>query len=151
MGRLSTHPIRIKVAKRLENMSEYSVVDGSFSTTRYIHSLLSSYVALCPRGYGGSSFRFYEAMQLGIVPFLIGDIDTRPFKSQITWDSCSLYTSNPDEIPSIIMKYTKSELIEMGIKAKSIYKEHLSYQRWCKLALNELEYQHDISRNPISC
>ena len=105
----------------------------------FIRKALSSYVALAPRGYGGSSFRLFEAMQLGIAPFLIGDLDTRPFKKFIDWDKISFYTDNVLNIKNIIKLKSKDELILIGAEAKRIYESELKYGKWCKYVLFELE------------
>ncbi|MGB0662962.1 MAG: exostosin domain-containing protein [Pontibacterium sp.] len=54
--------------------------------TEYIANLLSCDYALCIRGPGNFSYRFYEALSLGKVPVLI-DTDTRlPFEDRIPWE-----------------------------------------------------------------
>ena len=139
MGRLSTHPIRSSMYEAVKNMQDIEVVNDSHSAKEYVKKMLQSHVALCPRGYGGSSFRFFEAMQLGIPPFLIGTEDIRPFKSEINWDQISFYTPMPENIPSIIGRYTKKEFKEMGQKARKVWQNDLQYQKWCRLALKELK------------
>lgn len=139
VGRIATHKIRSSMRMHLENIDGINIVDGDIGVRTYVKTLLQSYVALCPRGYGGSSFRFYEAMQLGVVPFLIGDLDTRPFKGSINWERCSMYTNNPKYIMPIINSYPQSRLLEMGRYAKEVWKHELQYQKWCNLALDELE------------
>ena len=139
VGRLSTHPLRTAMANHLLGNDKYVIMDGDIGTRKYVSLMLQSYVALCPRGYGGSSFRFYEAMQLGVVPFLIGDRDTRPFKDQLAWAEFSLYANNPTKIESIISQYSEQELLKMGQIAKKMWNEALTYQKWCNLALKELE------------
>ena len=74
-------------------------------------------------------------MQLGITPFLIGDIDTRPFKNFINWDEVSFYTNDFKKILDIMGSVGKKDLITMGEKAKIIYEEKLAYQKWCPLVL----------------
>jgi len=139
VGRLSTHEIRQRMRDALINNPSYYIKDGNVGTRKYISVLKRSYVALSPRGYGGSSFRYYEAMQLGTVPMLIGDLDTRPFKQFIDWDSCSIYTSKPKDIEKILNTYSQSRLVEMGKNAKHIWEFQLNYQKWCNLVLKTLE------------
>jgi len=139
MGRLSTHPIRQKMAEKLSGINDIYINDGDIGSNKFVNTVLSSYIVLCPRGYGGSSFRFYETMQLGVVPMLIGNIDTRPFKKYINWDDCSIFVKNPSNIPKILKKYSKEQLIMMGESAKSVWIENLSYLKWCKYVLEELQ------------
>jgi hypothetical protein len=135
IGRLDTHPIRQEMFHELKGIKDYFIQDSTFGTQRYIRSILNSNVSLCPRGYGGSSFRFFESMQLGTVPMLIGDIDTRPFKDIIDWDSCSFYTKNPQEINSIIDSRTQNDLLKMGKASFEIYNSQLRFSKWCNLLL----------------
>jgi len=139
IGRVSTHKIRAKISNIISGNDKCLFIDGDIGTKKYVSLMLKSYVALCPRGYGGSSFRFYESMQLGLIPFLIGDIDTRPFKKYIEWDKFSFYTDHPKKIMEIINKYADKELQEMGKIAKEVWDKDLSYQKWCNFVLKELE------------
>ena len=158
VGRLSTHPIRQEMADCLRGRSDVCVFDGIMKshsllaralekavplwpkreTRFFVRTMLESYVALCPRGYGGGSFRFYEAMQLGIVPFQIGDIDVRPFKKFISWDQLSLFASSARQVGDMLDMLCRDELIGMGHRAALFYRENLSYQRWCKFVVREL-------------
>lgn len=159
IGNLESHIIRGKMAKALKNRKDIFVFDSHkkrnflwqkllqayillFFGDRskfFVKKTLQSYVSLCPRGYGGSSFRFFEAMQLGIVPFLIGDIDTRPFKDLINWDEISFYTNNTDKIIDIITSAKNDNLVQMGKKAQKIYQKKLNYKKWCSFVIKELE------------
>lgn len=138
VGRLSTHKVRQEMSDALFHNPHYYIKDGNLGTRPYVNLMKRSYVALSPRGYGGSSFRFYEAMQLGTVPMLIGNLDTRPFKSYIDWDSCSIYTSKPEGIEKIIGGYRPETLLEMGRNAKKIFNDQLAYGKWGNLVINEL-------------
>ncbi|MGZ3861907.1 MAG: exostosin domain-containing protein [Bacteroidia bacterium] len=139
IGRISTHPIRTEMAAEISSRKDSAVYDGDKGTAFFVKTMLRSHVALCPRGYGGSSFRFYEAMQLGTVPFLIGDIDTRPFKKQINWDDFTFFTNDAKQINSILDKNSKEQLLEKGARCKKFYEEHLVYQKWCNYLLEELK------------
>lgn len=137
-GRLNTHPIRLEMRDVMHGKRGVLISEIDLPTNKYVKLITQSLVALCPRGYGGSSFRFFEAMQLGVVPALLGDLDTRPFKNFIEWDQFSLYSDNPHELIGQIMSYSPYELRIMGRKAKEIYINFLAYQKWPKLLLKEL-------------
>lgn len=138
-GRITTHPIRKELINACGANNQFLVHDSDTNTKSYVKDMLSGYVALCPRGYGGSSFRFYEAMQLGVVPFLIGDIDTRPFKNQIDWKQISFYAKKCKDIRKIIESVPKKELLEMGLRARKVFYEKLQYGKWPELVLKELQ------------
>lgn len=138
-GRFSTHPIRRLMADEFQSHPNILFAEKSVSSKAFTKELLQSEIALCPRGHGGDSFRFYEAMQLGVVPLFIGDIDTRPFKTQIDWSECSFYATSVAEVKSILNSYSKDDLLEMGEKAREVYYSKLQFGKWCELLIIELE------------
>jgi hypothetical protein len=158
VGRLSTHPIRQEMAERLQNRDDVYIYDGVMKSKSvivralekyvplwskresrfFVKIMLESYIALCPRGYGGSSFRFFEAMQLEVVPFLIGDIDVRPFKSLVPWNELSLFASSARDIGDVLDALQWDELVSMGHKVARFYRENLAYQKWCRYVIQEL-------------
>lgn len=138
VGRLGTDPVRKEMANILSRNKDVFIEDGDKGQKFFVTRTLQSYTALCPRGYGGSSFRFFEAMQLGVVPLLIGDIDTRPFKKFIDWDEISLYVDNPDKLSSVLNRLNRKQLQTMGSKARAVYLEHLEYGKWPAYVIKEL-------------
>jgi hypothetical protein len=138
-GTIQNHIIREKMQEKLKNLKDISIENKNGGASYFVKRILSSYISLSPRGYGGSSFRFFESMQLGVVPLLLGEPDTRPFKKFINWDTISLYAKNIDNIKEIILSKTKEELITMGKKAKEVYHNKLTYQKWCVYVIKELE------------
>lgn len=139
VGRISTYYIRKEMQKYLENENDIIINDGNFSSRYFVKQIMRSFISLCPRGYGGSSFRFFESMQLGVPPMLLGDLDTRPFKKFINWDDISFYTHDMPGITKIL-ETDKQTLLKMGTKSKKIFEEELDYQKWCKFVVKELEY-----------
>jgi hypothetical protein len=141
VGSLKTHPLRQKMANLLRDKKDIYIYNGVRSSRFFVKKMLGSYIALCPRGIGGSSFRFYEAMQLGVVPFLIGEIDTRPFKKFINWSEVSFYSKTISDFLKKIeeLRNNLAEPLSMGKKAAEFWKEKLNYQKWCHFLIKELE------------
>ena len=137
-GRFDTHPIRMELREAASKHISVHIAEQQLNSRRFAALLQASLVVLCPRGYGGSSFRFYEAMQSGSVPCLIGDIDTRAFKSQIPWDKISFYFKTPGEAMSAIEKMNFNSLQEMGLLAKDYYNKFLKLGTWNNLLINEM-------------
>ncbi len=138
MGRLSTHPMRSEMARALEGRPDVRVVDGDFGERAFVRLTLASRMALSPRGYGGSSFRFFEAMRLGVVPCLVGDVDTRPFRAHVDWNACSFYLRDPAGLPALLDSVDDDQLERMGRLAATVMKENLDFGRWEPLLLAEL-------------
>jgi len=146
-GNFETHAIRKEMLKTFSNNSDV-VISGN--TPRnfikrilygkpFIDNILRSYIGLAPRGYGGSSFRFYEIMQLGIAPCLIGEHDVRPFKKFIDWDKISYYVKTVAELEHLLINLNKEDALVKGRLAKRFYKQELKYQSWCKYVIQELK------------
>jgi hypothetical protein len=139
--------MRIAMKQRFENNPEV-IVGGTLPTRFYKRwfwaksynlNTMASYVALCPRGTSCSSFRFFEALQFGVAPCLIGDQDVRPFKKFIPWDEISYYARDVDELDALLKNLDKAEALKKGKKARGYWKNELYYQDWCKYVLMELE------------
>jgi hypothetical protein len=146
-GSFNTHPIRNEMLTKYTGNKEVLVQGGIptrfykrwFWAKNYNLNTMASYIALCPRGTSCNSFRFFEAMQLGTAPCLIGDVDARPFKKFIPWDEISYYASTVGELENLLQNLDKCEAIEKGKKAYQYWKNELYYQKWCKYVINELE------------
>lgn len=139
-GLMWTHKIRSQLAGHFREDRSVNIKEIKDDAHLFVDMIMESYIALCPRGTGGDSFRFYEAMELGVVPFSIGDIDPRPFKKFIDWDQISFYATNVKEVGEILDSYRNNldELLEKGAKAKQVYENELGYQKWCKYIFEEL-------------
>ena len=138
VGRLRTHPIRIEMRRSLGERVDIDIQDGNRGSSFFVEQMLQSYIALCPRGYGCTSFRFYEAMQLGVVPLFISDLDNRPFKTWLDWDQVSLYARSVEEAEEICTSRTKAELLTLGEHAKAIWYRDLAFGKWCGYVFKEL-------------
>jgi hypothetical protein len=81
----------------------------------FINTTINSKFALAPRGYGRSSFRFFECFQLGTIPIYIwNDIEWLPFKDAIDYNRLciSLHISEINTLESKLIgidedKYNK--------------------------------------------
>jgi hypothetical protein len=138
VGRVETHPIRNELQSAVEGNPKVLFDRGPRTPREFSRILSQSLITLCPRGYGGSSFRFWEAIHHGSLPWLIGDIDTRPFKGVIDWDQCSLYSR---DVPEFVQRF--DALSEQEISDKRGYlQSHVTplftWGRWCSLLIEEL-------------
>jgi len=146
-GSIWTHPLREELKNKYQN-NKNILVGGALPTRFYIRwiqgfqyniNTIASYVALAPRGTSCNSFRFFEAMQFGVATLLLGDIDARPFKNFIDWDSISYFASSIDALDNILRNLNKKEALQKGKNAAKMFKSDLYYQQWCKYVLKELD------------
>ena len=138
-GHMQTDGIRIKMGEVLAGRTDCVVEHANHGPDVFRDTILQSYIALAPRGQGAQSFRFYEAMQLGTVPLYISDIDCRPFKQWIDWDSCSLYQPSVDHLGEYIDSFAPEQLLKMGRNAQWVYENQLKYGKWCQYVIRTLE------------
>jgi hypothetical protein len=98
-----THPIREKMIQTLNRRTGVEIYAKNWSQEvnkesekTFIKKTSESIFSLCPRGYGASSFRFYEALQLGAVPVFIYDKPWFPFEDFLDWDKFSIRVHEKD-------------------------------------------------------
>jgi hypothetical protein len=140
-GNLETDGIRMAMREELKDREDCLIEHVANGSEYLVNVILESYIALCPRGQGAQSFRMYEAMQLGTVPLYISDLDCRPFKNWIDYDICSFWANTTDGLNEYLSKLAeyKDKLKHMGYLAKCTYDDFLSYGKWCKFVIRELE------------
>lgn len=146
-GSMWTHPLREKLNdkyKEYKNVLVGNTLPTRFYTRwiqgfQYNINTQASYIALAPRGTSCNSFRFFEAMQFGVAPLLLGDVDARPFKQFIDWDKISYFASTIDELENLLSKLNKKEAMQKGTNAAKFFKKELYYQQWCKYVIKELD------------
>lgn len=139
VGNLNTFTPRPEMAEALAERADVWLEHASKGIEYFAGVMLESYIGLAPRGYGGASFRFYEAMQLGVVPLLIGDLDTRPFKRWLPWDAVSLYLPDCKGLNDLLDSVDAEDLALMGLQAQRMYNDTLAYGKWEEYVLKELE------------
>lgn len=77
----NTHPIRQKMYDELHDKEGFQISFEKKSPEEYLDIINRSKFTLCPRGYGKTSFRLYEAIALRSVPFYITDEPWIPYTS----------------------------------------------------------------------
>ena len=82
----------------------------------FIETTINSKFALAPRGYGRSSFRFFECFQLGTIPiYLWNDEEWLPFKDVIDYNKLciSIHISKINELENMLLSITETQYNEM--------------------------------------
>jgi len=139
-GRLATHSIRQQLIEATSEHKDIYFSPRSLRPRSYAALLARSKLALSPRGYGGSSFRFFEALQMGAVPWLIGEEDVRPFKSQIDWDSISFYSKSVEDFIHRFEELTGQD-IDQRVTNVSLHSDSVwRLGAWCHLLVRELQF-----------
>lgn len=137
VGSIKPWPMRREMVEVLKDRGNIYIVERKTGEEFFVNTIMSSYSTLCPRGSADSSYRFYESMQLGVVPIMINEVDFRPFPGRIDWKCCSYYADSPAKAAYILSMASKKELLRKGHLAKMVWEE-LSNHGWCKMLLDYL-------------
>lgn len=133
----NTHPIRAFLYNSLSANPKYFFKIGGWSPTvsdedlrNFIEVTSRSKFALCPRGYGKSSFRLYEVMQLGAIPVFAYDQKWLPFEDEIEWqDFCVLIPLEKlNSVDEILSSISEEKIAEMQSKLQKIWSDNFTME-----------------------
>jgi hypothetical protein len=129
----NTHPIRDEIYRRYSKDSDFyfSVKNWSFDVEQneldnFIDITSRSKFTLCPRGYGKSSFRLYEAIQMGSIPVYVTDYEWLPWRNEIDWNE-SIVSINTNQIGGLKDIILNTDYESKKENLKRIYKNYLTY------------------------
>jgi len=99
-----------------------------------------SIFALCPRGFGATSFRMYEAMQFGTIPIYISDKHCLPWDDELDWSEfCVIVTPQQvNQLDTILGRFTQEEIQTMSNKVKELYPKYFSLEGMCNNILKRI-------------
>lgn len=146
----TTHHVRDKMIDALKDKSDVYLSTKGWENTMsvdcvqdFIDASLKSKFVLCPRGYGLSSFRLYESMQLDAVPVYISDNFWKPFDYELNWDEfcVSITEQQIPDIYSILASISDEKYQKMKDKIKEIYENYFTLEGTCTKILQRLEME----------
>ena len=123
-----THPIRQEIVEKFTKEEDGFLISEIQSLQEFIHITSKSVFCLCPRGYGKSSFRVAEALQLGAIPVTIGDWNNYPYPI-ISVDS--LYG-----LAEYLKWMSKEEIINRQSALKQCWQDNFAMDAVCNKILN---------------
>ena len=120
VGSLASHPLRYELDEKFRNLFYFG------STQDWESVMDSSFYSLCPRGYGATSFRLYEALQLESVPIYVWEEELLlPFSEVIDWSKISIIVHR-SEINSILLNVLERNYSSFITEIKRV-KHYFSY------------------------
>lgn len=143
-----THPIRQKMVQVLENKPGYHLECKPWTSElsadqaeNFLKITGQSRFTLCPRGYGPTSFRLYEAMQLDSVPVYISDRFYLPWTDDLNWREVALLVSEEDlpDLDRIISQVSEEQYQTMLNNCKKLYPSYFSLQGTCEQIISTLK------------
>lgn len=146
-GNLQTDPrqgVRRKMAEILRGQDGVHIVDTvarHTSVAEFVSLMRTSEFALCPRGYGRTSFRMYEAMQLGAIPVYIYDDPWLPYADDLDWKQFAVLC-HVDQLSALLYRlrsYTAEERNAVRASLAKLYPTHFSLEGLCRQVQRYLE------------
>ena len=108
---------------------------------RYFNNIIHrSKFTLCPRGFGPTSYRLYEAMQAGSVPVYIYDDAWLPYEKDIPWNELCvmIHVDDVQNTYQIIKSKSDAEVNNYLLKIKKYYKQYFTFDGICSQILKML-------------
>ena len=111
------------------------------SSARFVNKMQQSVFALCPRGYGKTSFRLYEACQLQTIPIYIYDEPWLPFTPPLNWNDFSIlcHVSEIAGLADRLNAISDAEVLRLQTNLREIYPAYFSYEGACRQIVQHLE------------
>ena len=142
-----THPIRMKMYDEMQNnkdclilMKNWMNVVAEEQFQTFVNVSLASKFVLCPRGFGTTSFRLYEAFQLSAVPVYISNEHYLPWSDELNWkDFCVLISEDEiKNIHEILTSISDADYDKLLVKGKEVYSEYFTLSGMTKNILKRI-------------
>ena len=110
-------------------------------TDIFINTTLNSKYCLAPRGFGRSSFRFFEAMLLDTVPvYFWDDAEWLPYKDILDYSkfSVSIHKTNIDKTAQILKSISHERYLSMLEELKRV-RHYFTLEGMSEYIINKLK------------
>jgi len=159
----TTHQIRKECVKLLSQNKSFEIhTQDSWSSNvnkdlqnLFIEKTIQSKFALAPRGYGRSSFRFFEILKLGTIPIYIwDDIEWLPYLEFIDYQSfcISIHQSEIIKLPEILFnigEHQYNQMLENYEKIKHMFELEYMCNYITKSSQSQTINEENNNLNPI--
>lgn len=149
VGSMNTHSIRKKIYEEYKNDKNFyfggkelwDVKVDKKEETEFKDITERSIFSLCPRGNGPTSYRLYEAMQLGSIPVYIYDHKWIPWMDDINWSDICIFIHINDItlLKTYLLNVSHNKIIEMRNNIRNIYDDYFTLDSVCKIIIKKLE------------
>jgi glycosyltransferase involved in cell wall biosynthesis len=113
----------------LGDKKEY-IIKEKTSFDEFKELMERSTFALCPRGYGRTSFRINEALNLGAIPVYIYNTPWIPFNDMVNFEDYGILIGeeNIDNIDTILKSISSEKIQQLQENGKKVYEEYFKYE-----------------------
>lgn len=120
IGRKNTHEIRKRI-----NCPGAFIPDHRYGLKDFCEIMARSVFALCPRGYGITSFRISESIQYGAIPVYISDEFAIPYDDKR--QNYLINITDPSLVGEVLNALTKAQIYELQRNVERV-KSDFTYQ-----------------------
>ena len=123
------HRLREEMNSLLSSKPDY-LISENLGFDKFKEIMERSIFSLCPRGYGKTSFRINESLNLGSIPVYIYDESWLPFNDEINFSDYGILIdkSSLPEIDNILKSIKSSEIEGLQKNGKFIYENYFLYE-----------------------
>ena len=124
-----THPVRQRMARAVESrpyivcrmQKAWNVKVPTEQADEFLDLTLRSKFCLAPRGYGRSSFRFFEAILMDTIPvYFWDDVEWLPYKEHLDYSSFSVSISDITKTYDILSGISEDRYQEMKLELQKV-------------------------------
>lgn len=133
-----THPIRNKLIELYADHTNWVVTDLKYESKTFCDVLSRSVFALCPRGFGLTSFRICEALEQESIPVYISDEWIQPGNVDFNEYGVLVHSSEIDELDAILANITPAQIESKREAGKYYYEKMYTFEGCKKLILDNL-------------
>jgi hypothetical protein len=114
----------------LVKAGNWNINVGEEKLNNFLHVMSASKFSLCPRGYGTTSFRLYESLQLNTVPVYISDDHALPWSDELDWEEFCVIIDDDHigDTYNILNNISDDTYNEMLKKGQELYSNYFSLQ-----------------------
>ena len=135
-----THPIRQEIMNSdLVAKNNCLIRSHKVDLYTYCEILHNSVFSLCPRGYGGNSFRIQESLEYGAIPVVISDDFHEPHYEAFEQYGVVIAPEDVKNIHTILSAIKPQTISWLQKTGKIAYEEYYTFESNRKLILKNLE------------
>lgn len=147
-----THRLREKLLYLNSNekckiqINGWNVNVSSQDSDNFVKTTQESVFSLAPRGYGRSSFRFFESILLGAIPiYIYDDTNWLPYQDILDYSlfSLTVIEENIESIGELLNSFSNEQIAEMQSHV-SKYKDCFSLEYMSKYIVDTLVKNNDL-------